>query len=79
VVADTSVVPPTVSEEVTRLTLTDATGMGVIVRTRLAVTPPADALIVDEPGACAVRRPPAVIDAAAGSLLVQFTARSVRT
>jgi hypothetical protein len=78
IVAVASVVAPAMSEDAARVTPTDATGIGTTVRARLAVTPPAVALMVEVPGARAVTSPPAVTVATSGWLLAQVTARSVR-
>jgi hypothetical protein len=68
-------VTPITRLTVAGLTVTVATGTGLTVTTTVEVFPPADALIVAEPGLSAASTPVALIDAIVGSELDQVTTR----
>jgi hypothetical protein len=66
IIAVACVVAPAMSEDAASVTPTDATGIGTTVRAMVTVTPPADALMLEEPGASAVTNPPAATVATSG-------------
>jgi hypothetical protein len=70
---------PTTRLAVDGLTVTVATGTGVTVIATLEAFPPADALMIAEPGASAVSKPVELTDAIVSSLLDHVTTRFERT